>query len=125
MIELDRSSIDGIYKIVRLLDTGAARQISDAAYEAAKLVQSTARVMAPEQTGALRNSIRSQRRGGNARVIAGGTSRVPYAKVVHFGSPRRNIRPDKFMFRAADARFDQAASLFLVAVEEIWNEVMS
>lgn len=125
MIEYNRADLDNIYRMVRILDAGAARQISDAAYEAAKMIQTSARAMVPVKSGALQSSIRPRRKGGSAQVTGGGTAKVVYAKVIHFGSPRRNIKPNKFMFRGADANLDQAAEKFMLAVEDIWNEVMS
>lgn len=69
--------------------------MSDIAAEGARLAAS----FAPRRTGRLAASIKGSRAKGSAIVKAGG-ARVPYAGVINYGWPRRNIAPAGFMQRA-------------------------
>ena len=54
----------------------------------------------PRLTGRLAASVRPAGQPGKATVRAGGPA-VPYAGVIHWGWPRRNIRPQTFLADAA------------------------
>jgi hypothetical protein len=68
--------------------------------EVGGIVADEARATAPTLTGALAGSVRP---GATLRgaVIRAGGARVPYAGVIHWGWPRRNIVGQPFMTSAA------------------------
>ena len=71
--------------------------------DAAEIVATQARFEVPVRSGLLKSTIRSA---GQARagVVRAGFARVPYAGVIHFGWPRRNISPQPFLYDALDER---------------------
>ena len=121
-VEID--GLRGLYQFVKELDAEAAKGMRTAGFEAAKIVADRARIETPARTGALRQTVRPIRKQYGAAVRAGGTPAVPYAKGVHFGYRTLNYKGNRFMFRAADATVEQAAALYLDAVQRIWNGVV-
>jgi len=85
------SSIDGIAAGLAHLDQAAGDTVT--------LLVARARRLAPTDTGALSRSISGRRSGSTATVGTG----VDYAAPVHFGVPRRGIRPTPFLYGAVDA----------------------
>ncbi len=89
----------------------ALRQVADDARsdlkpvhaDVAGIVADTAQQMAPIRTGSLAASIRSSGTLTKA-IVRAGTARIPYAGVIHFGWPRRNITPQPFLYDAMDRR---------------------
>lgn len=65
-----------------------------------RFVAARAAGYAPRVTGALAGSVRGSQAKTRAIVRAGG-ARVPYAGVIHWGWPRRNIAATYFASRAA------------------------
>lgn len=47
-----------------------------------------------------------------AVIKAGSASRVPYAAAIHFGFRRRNIRPNRFLYRAMARKSAQVAATY-------------
>jgi hypothetical protein len=82
---------------------GGVDSLKEAHKEAAQIVAVSAAARAPRRTGRLAASLRGtgqQRKG----VIRAGSAAVPYAGPIHFGWPRRNIRPQPFIYDALDDR---------------------
>ncbi|WP_327254084.1 hypothetical protein [Streptomyces sp. NBC_01244] len=50
--------------------------------------------------GKLAKSVKVTASAKGAQVKAGSATRVPYAAAVHFGYPKRGIKPNRFLFRA-------------------------
>lgn len=82
------------------------------AREAAEINQNAA----PRRSGKLQASVRGNRAKNKAVVSAGG-ARVPYARLINYGNPKRNIRPRYFMQEAdrilgprLDERLEQGLS---------------
>ncbi|MER5887138.1 hypothetical protein ABT160_25220 [Streptomyces sp. NPDC001941] len=50
--------------------------------------------------GKLAKSVKVTASAKGAQVKAGSAARVPYAAAVHFGYPKRGIKPNRFLFRA-------------------------
>lgn len=102
-------------KIRRMQDavskTSATSELKTMHAEAAKLVQGDAARIVPVRSGTLRNTLRST---GTVKsgVVRAGFAKVPYAGPIHFGWPARNIRPNPFLYKAADARADDVVNLF-------------
>lgn len=62
--------------------------------------------------GKLDKSIKVTASAKGAVIKAGSASRVPYAAAIHFGFRKRNIRPNRFLFRAMARRSDQVAATY-------------
>lgn len=91
--------------------TSARSELKSIHAESAKIVEKDAVPRVPARSGQLRSTLRSS---GTARtgVVRAGYQRVPYAGVVHFGWPARNIPPQPFLYDAKDARRGQVYDLF-------------
>ncbi|MEU6684439.1 hypothetical protein [Streptomyces sp. NPDC046832] len=50
--------------------------------------------------GKLDKSVKVTASAKGAVIKAGSAARVPYAAAIHFGFKRRNIKPNRFLFRA-------------------------
>lgn len=68
----------------------------------------TIREVAPVESGALRDDVRTEVRDDRIQVIGGET--VPYFAVQNFGSPAKNIAGQKFMDRGEAAAEQTAAA---------------
>ncbi|MFJ3339984.1 hypothetical protein ACIPT3_02185 [Streptomyces diastaticus] len=62
--------------------------------------------------GKLDKSIRVTASTKGAVIKAGSAARVPYAAAIHFGFRRRNIRPNRFLFRAMARKSTQVAATY-------------
>jgi hypothetical protein len=77
--------------------------LKDANQKVGQLVAQESNPIAPRgKTGKLAGSVRSARQVGRARVLAGSAA-VPYAGVIHFGWPARNIAPQPWIETTAVA----------------------
>lgn len=83
--------------------------LKDANAEVAAMVAAAAAARAPHRSGALASSVRGNRALSSA-VVKVGRASVPYAGVVHWGWPARNITAQPF---AVDAAHD---------TEPVWTE---
>lgn len=106
----------------RAKDKTLDEQLKAVHKESAELVVDTARPLTPVRTGKLRDSLRASatKTGGRARA---GKKAVPYAGPVHFGWPARRIRPQTFLYDAADKRSDEVLAKFAKAIEDISAEI--
>lgn len=93
----------------------SADDLKDLHRVAAEPVADEARTIVPVLDGGLRASIRQDRRAKGAAVLAGG-ARIPYAGVIHFGWPARNIEPDPFLYDAADRRADEVRDRYAAGI---------
>lgn len=59
-------------------------------------VATDARTLAPSTSGRLAGSVRAAQQQNKAVIRAGG-AKVPYAGVIHYGWPARNIEPHPFL----------------------------
>ena len=66
--------------------------------DVAKLVERKTAQITPVRSGRLRGSVRGKSTTREATISAG-KSGIPYAGVIHFGWPRHNIRPNRFLYR--------------------------
>src|SRR6186997_2623054 len=97
---------------------GRLDDLKDVHASAAELVAHEARAIVPFRSGALFDTIRSDRRAAGASVLAG-RSRIPYAGVIHFGWPGHNIEPQPFLYEALDHRRDDVAAQYEKAVADL------
>jgi len=119
MSETKPVRIDGIKDIRRSvnrlgkeIDKDAAKgALKDMNAEAAEIVKQKAATLIPVRTGRLAATLRASGTQKSARVRAG-FKRVPYAGVVHFGWPRRNISPQPFLYEALDSRRAEVLAVY-------------
>lgn len=69
-------------------------------------------------TGALAKSIRAGR-GKTKAVIRAGGAKAPYAGVIHYGWPARNIAPQPFLTEALTRRHDQIYSALELGIDAL------
>lgn len=111
----------GLNQLVRFLRT-LEPELHDGLKEAnaalSDEIAADARHGAPRQSGRLAGTVRSS---GTARtgIVRAGGARVPWTGPVHFGWAARNIEPNKFLYRAFDAREDEITQRYLEALEQI------
>ncbi|MEU5693865.1 hypothetical protein [Actinosynnema sp. NPDC020468] len=105
-------------------DKGLARGLRQAHKETAALVVPPARADAPKQSGSLAASVAPSSSVNGAVVRAGsakGRTKF-YAGPIHFGWPRRGIKPHAFLFRAAYAMREQYATRFRELISALMRD---
>lgn len=115
--------IEGLHKLRRALiklDDAAREDFKQAGYQAAEIVVNEAKRLVPVRSGKLGKTIRAHKVVSGAKVSAGRTT-VPYAGAIHFGWARRNIRPNPFLYDAADNRVNDVMNEYFDQMYEIWN----
>jgi hypothetical protein len=115
--------IEGLHKMRRALiklDDAARQDFKQAGYQAAEIVVDEAKRLVPVRSGRLGKTIRAHKVVSGAKVSAGRTT-VPYAGPIHFGWARRNIRPNPFLYDAADNRVNDVMNEYFDQMYEIWN----
>jgi hypothetical protein len=115
--------VEGLHKLRRALiklDDAARDDFKAAGYSAAEIVVDEAKRLVPVRSGRLGKTIRAHKVVSGAKVSAGRV-RVPYAGPIHFGWATRNIRPNPFLYDAADNRVNDVMQEYLDQVYEIWN----
>lgn len=107
---------------LRAFGPDLANELKDTNLELAEEVADTARDLVPRVSGTLAGSIRAA---GQARtgVIRAGRASVPYANPIHWGWPRRNIRPQPFMVDALDDRRDDIEKRYLEALDTLLDRI--
>lgn len=91
--------VDGLREALRAMrDAGAdAQDMAELMHQLGTLVVLAANP--PVQSGALDSTVRAGR-GKTKAVVRAGSRRVPYAGVIHYGWPARNIAPNPFLTEA-------------------------
>lgn len=108
-----------VAELEKLRNVDIRKAIREAARDSALIVARLSVPRAPVLTGALARSINVRASAKSAAVKAGGGVRVPYAAVIHWGWPRHNIEPTKFIYEAADQAYSEVERTFTEAVEAI------
>lgn len=98
------------------------QEMKDTHADVARMVRDRAIERAPVRTGRLKASLRSSGTVTAALVRAGG-ARVPYAAPIHWGWPRRNIRPNPFIYGAADDTEANWQNAYLMATQAIIRQI--
>ncbi|XUZ27375.1 hypothetical protein ACQVDT_21570 [Streptomyces sp. RMIT01] len=119
--------VDGLRQFQRNVRTLRDRELNKAVREANK---ASGEVLVPQakhespdgrrnsksskryRPGKLDKSIKVTASAKGAVIKAGSAARVPYAAAIHFGFRKRNIRPNRFLFRAMARRSDQVAATY-------------
>lgn len=117
-------TVEGLNPLVRALrraeHTGALEMLRRANAEAAGDVHRRAARLVPVRSGRLASTLRGSATPRTGTVRAG-SKRVPYAGVIHFGWPRRNISPQPFLTDALAQTdvigiFERHIDVFLAAL---------
>jgi hypothetical protein len=94
-----RLKVEGLSRTIRALSKAGAdaQDMKDLMHRIGNLVVRAAKV--PVLTGRLSGTVRAGR-GKTKAVVRAGGARTPYAGVVHYGWPARNIEPNEFLVEA-------------------------
>lgn len=95
--------IEGLAKLQRELKQAGedVQDLKDASTKAALIVLAEAKRTAPVRSGALKKSLRKSVTKTSAGVLGGKALAVPYAQPIHWGWPKRGIRANPWVSRAA------------------------
>lgn len=121
-----RIEIEGIKSLARTLrkagEEGARDMLIAANREAAGIVEAAARPNVPVLTGRLASTLKSS---GSAKggVVQVGRLKVPWAGPIHFGWPKRNIKPQPFLFEAMDERRVEVEETYLKRLDELLETI--
>lgn len=118
--------IDGLDKLVKnlkKLHPEIANGLKQINRDLADELVPVARSAAPRRSGRLADSVRSGSTATTGIVRAGG-AKVPYAKVIHFGWPKHNIKPQPFLYDALDSRRGEIVDKYVERVTKIVDGVM-
>jgi hypothetical protein len=118
-----RVRVTGVKQLAsKLRKTGAdMSQLTDAMRAAGQAAARAAAPLAPTLTGRLAASVRAGAARTKAVVRAGGAG-VPYAGVIHYGWPARNIEPHPFLISALQQTRPQVLAALDQAVTRIIKE---
>lgn len=108
MSDAPEVGIVGLRQFIKELETLGVdvQDLKQAFNRIGNIVVQSARQIAPVRSGRLAESIRASYQ-KNAATIRVGSVGVPYAGVIHFGWPHRNIEKNPFLYRASEATRDQ------------------
>lgn len=104
--------IEGLKELsghLKKLSAELPKELKAVSKDAAEIVATEARGIVPVRTGRLRGQIKAgaTAKGGDVRV-----SGLVYAKPIHFGWAKHNIRPNPFIYKARDKRHDEVIAKF-------------
>ena len=113
----------GLREVTRSLSqyAGAANDLKDANASIGQKVATEARATTPIKTGALQETVRYNRALKTVQIKAG-NARVPYAGVMEYGWPARNIEAQPFLRRAAWNNMQYARDQFVANLNSIRRE---
>jgi len=108
----------GLREVQRSLNqyAGAADDLKEANAKIGQKVAVDAKATAPQRTGRLAGSIRANRAKSSIQLKAGSSS-VPYAGVIEYGWPARNIEAQPYLRRAAWSNIDYVIQEFEANLE--------
>ncbi|WP_282793675.1 HK97-gp10 family putative phage morphogenesis protein [Streptomyces sp. CC224B] len=107
--------VEGLNQLKRTLrqlkDKDLSKAVREVNKSAAELVKPDAQRGVPQRTrtpkdarkyrpGKLARSVKVVASANSAAIKAGTASRAPYAGAIHFGYPKRGIKPNRFLYRA-------------------------
>ena len=116
--------VDGTRELRRIIRRIENQEMKDglkrANKQAAEVIAEPAQKDAPRASGALAKSVRATGGVASGAVKVGSKARVPYAGVIHYGWPARNIQPQPFVTEALQEHLGDARSVY----EEILSEII-
>ncbi|MFB8107281.1 HK97-gp10 family putative phage morphogenesis protein [Streptomyces sp. NPDC056007] len=119
--------VQGLNQLKRTLrqlkDKDLSKEVRKVNKEAAELVRPAAQRGVPQRRrspkdnkryrpGKLAKSVKVVASANSAKIKAGTASRSPYAGAIHFGFPKRGIRPNRFLFRAMARNSDRVSETY-------------
>lgn len=92
------------------------KELKAVSKDAAEIVATEARGIVPVLSGKLRGKIKAgaTAKGGDVRVNG-----LVYAKPIHFGWKRHNIKPNPFLYKARDKRVDEVIAKFQKGLHDL------
>lgn len=113
-----RVRIDGLNAVVRKLNKAGADagEMRDLMHQVGSIVIGGAH--APVLSGTLSGTLRAGR-GKTKAVVRAGGARAPYAGVVHYGWPARNIHPQPYLTDALAARHAQIFTALEAGINDL------
>ena len=123
-VQIEVEGLKQLVKNLKAADAELVKELKAANKEAAEVVAVAARYLVPVKTGALKKSVRASgtQKAGSVRV---GSARLPYAGPIHFGWPKRHIRPQPFIYEALDKRIREVVNLYEERVGKIVDSINS
>lgn len=113
-------TIKGVNEVIRSLKQykGAVDDLKDANAAIGNKVAVTAKATAPFNTGRLAGTVRANRAMKKVQIKAGGAA-VPYAGVIEYGWPARQIEAQPYLRRAAWDNREYAKEQYSVNLQAI------
>jgi hypothetical protein len=74
---------------------------------------------APVRTGRLRNTVKARKYPNKVEVQAGNNTTVPYANPIHWGWKARNIKPNNWIEKVRDDKFQAVIQIFIEETEQV------
>jgi hypothetical protein len=113
-------TIKGVNEVIRSLKQyqGAVDDLKDANAAIGNKVAVTAKATAPYLSGRLAGTVRANRAMKKVQIKAGGAA-VPYAGVIEYGWPARNIEAQPYLRRAAWDNREYAKQQYSVNLQAI------
>lgn len=93
-------------------DKGLGKKVREINKGAAEIVRDDAEPYVPVRSGRMRATLKVQAGQRDAKVKVGSPSRVPYAGVIHWGWPARNIAPQNFLEVGLARRADDVGEFY-------------
>lgn len=119
--------VKGINSLARALkdaeQAGMLDELKAAHAQSAGIVHQAAVRATPLLTGRLVRTVRGSATPRAGTVRAGNRGAIPYAGVIHFGWPRRNISPQPFLYDALDERRPMVEAVYRAAVDRVAAKV--
>lgn len=117
-VGIDVVGLNQLVRFLKQLEPELLDGLKEANAELSDEIAADAASLAPRKSGRLAGTVRSS---GTARtgIVRAGRAGVPWTGPIHFGWAARNIEPDKFLYRAFDAREDEITNRYLEALEQI------
>lgn len=113
--------VEGLRATVRQLEKAGAdtQDMKQLIHSIGQLVVKATQV--PELSGRLAATVRAGR-GKTKAVIRAGGAKAPYAGVIHYGDPARNIAPNPYLVNAVRSQRSEILSTLDAGIEDIMRK---
>ena len=117
---IEIENLKALQKEVRnLRDKELNAEMKKANKAAAQVAVDAGKPKTPSRSGRLEKTIKAANSARYAAIKAGSPSRAPYAGVIHFGWPRRNIKPQPFLDEAIREKFGDIRDTYEEALRAV------
>ena len=106
-------------EVRRMKDKELNAEMKKANKAAAQVAVDDGKPRAPKVSGSLAGTIKAANSAKYAAVKAGSPKKVPYAGVIHFGWPARNIKPQPFLDDAIRENFGEIRDTYEDALRAV------